>query len=80
MDVLKDFGLQTITHYIAVRWQHIANYIANRPIFLTWVSGGRRRGSSIHQIWWEQLMDLEEAQAARIAGPVVISDDEEETC
>jgi hypothetical protein len=63
-DVLKDVGLETIAHYIAVRWQHIANYIVNKPIFLPCVSGGRRHGSSACQFWWEQLMDLEEARAA----------------
>jgi hypothetical protein len=79
-DVLKDIGLKTIAHYISLHWQHIANYIVNKPIFLTCVSGGRRQGSSIHQFWWEQSMDLEEAWAARIAGPVVIFDNKEETC
>ncbi len=77
--VPKDVGLETIAHYIAVRWQHIAYYIVNKPIFLTCVSGGRRQGSSIHQFWWEQLIDLEEAWVALIAGPVVITDDKEET-
>ncbi len=70
-DVLKDVGLKTITHCIAICPQHIANYIVNKPIFLTCVRGGRRRGSSVRQFWWEQLMDLEEARATRIAGPVV---------
>jgi hypothetical protein len=78
-EVLMDVGLKTIAHYIAVRWQHIANYIVNKPIFLTCVSGGRRQGSSVRQFWWEQSMDLEEARAAHIAGPVVITDDKEET-
>ncbi len=78
-DVLKDVGLNPIVHYIAVRWRHIANHIVNKPIFLMCVSGGRRQGSSIHQFWWEQSMDLEEAWAACIVGPVVISDDEDET-
>jgi hypothetical protein len=79
VDVLNGIGLKTIAHYIAVHWQHRANYIVNKPIFLTCVSGGRRRGSSVHQFWWEQSMDLEVAQEAHIAGPVVISDDKEET-
>ncbi len=42
-DNLKDIGLKTSSHYIAVRWQHIADYIVNMPIFLTCVSGGRRQ-------------------------------------
>ncbi len=80
VDVLKDIGLKTIAHYIAVHWQHIANYNGNKPIILTCMSGGRRQGSSVCQFWWEQLIDLEEAQATRIAGPVRIPDDKEETC
>ncbi len=78
--VLEDVGLKTVAHYIAVRWQHIANYIVNKPIFMTCVDGVRRRGSSNHHFWWEQSMDLEAAQAARIAGPAVVSDDKEENC
>ncbi len=76
--VLEDVGLKTVAHYIAVRWQHIANYIVNKPIFTTCVDGVRRRGSSNHHFWWEQLMDLEAAWVARIAGPAVVSDEEEE--
>jgi hypothetical protein len=40
--VLEDVGLKTAAHYIALRWQHIANYIVNKPIFATCVNGGRR--------------------------------------
>jgi hypothetical protein len=40
--VLEDVGLKTVAHYFALRWQHIANYIANKPIFTTCVDGGRR--------------------------------------
>ncbi len=31
-DDLKDIGLKTIAHYIAVHWHHIANYIVNNPL------------------------------------------------
>ncbi len=68
--VLDEVGLKPIAHYIGVRKQHIANYIVNKPIFQTCVEGVRRCGSSVRQFWWAQPMDLEEARAARIAGPV----------
>jgi hypothetical protein len=32
-DVLKAAGLDTISHYMDVRWQTIANFIVNQPIF-----------------------------------------------
>jgi hypothetical protein len=78
VQVLEDVGLKTVAHYIAVRWQHIANYIVNKPIFTTCVDGVRRQGSSKCHFWWEQSMDLEAARAARIAGPAVVSDNKEE--
>jgi hypothetical protein len=78
--VLEDVGLKTVAHYIAVCWQHIANYIVNKPIFTTCVDGVRMGGSSNRHFWWEQSMDLEAAWAARIAGPAVVSDDKEENC
>jgi hypothetical protein len=76
--VLDEVGLKTISHYIGVRRQHIASYIVNKPIFQTFMDGVRRPGSSVCQFWWAQLMDLEMAQAARIAGPVITDDDGEE--
>ena len=75
--VLDKVGLKSITHYIGVRRQHIAIYIVDKPIFRTHLNGVRRCGSSVRQFWWAQPMDLEMAWAAwRLAGPVVISDDE----
>ncbi len=68
--VLDKVGLKTIAHYIGVRRQHIASFIVNKPIFQSCVDGVRRRGSSVHQFWWAQPMDLEMAWAARLAGPV----------
>ncbi len=78
MQVLEDLGLKTVAHYNAVHWQHIANYIVNKPILTTCVDGGRRQGSTNRHFWWEQTMDLEAAWAARFAGPAVVSDDKEE--
>ncbi len=78
--VLEDAGLKAVAHYIAVRRQHIANYIFNKPIFMTCEEGGRRRGSSIRHFWWEQPMDLDAAWAAGFVGPAVVSDDKGENC
>jgi hypothetical protein len=78
VQVLEDVGLKTITHYIAVCQQHIANYIVSKPIFTRCVDGVRKRGSSNRHFWWEQLMDLEAARATRIAGPTDAFDAEEE--
>jgi hypothetical protein len=77
-EVLDEVGLKTIAHYIGMHRQHIASYIVDKPIFQSCVDGVRRRGSSVHQFWWAQLMDLEVAQAARLVGPAVASDDKEE--
>ncbi len=76
--VLDEVGLKTIAHYIGMRRQHIASYIVDRPIFQACEDGVRRRGSSAHQFWWAQLMDLEMAWAAGIVGPVAINNDGEE--
>jgi hypothetical protein len=76
--VLGEVGLKTIAHYIGVRRQHIASYIVDKPIFQTCWDGVRKRGSSVRQFWWAQSMDLETARAARLAGPVVVTDDGEE--
>jgi hypothetical protein len=76
--VLGKVGLKTIAHYIGMHRQHIASYIVNKPIFQTCMNGVRRRGSGIRQFWWAQSIDLETAQAARIAGPAAIDDDGEE--
>ncbi len=74
-EVLDKVGLKTIAHYIGVQRQHVASYIADKPIFLSCVDGVRRRGSSVCQFWWTQPMDLEAARVARLAGPVVVSND-----
>ncbi len=73
--VLDKVGLKTIAHYFGMHRQHTASYIVNKPIFQACVDGVRRHGSSAHQFWWAQSMDLETAWVARIAGPVVINDD-----
>jgi hypothetical protein len=37
--VLEDVGLKTVAHYIAVCWQHIVNYIVDKPIFTMCMDG-----------------------------------------
>jgi hypothetical protein len=76
--VLDKVGFNTIAHYFGIWRQHIASYIADKTIFQSCVNGVRRHGSSVHQFWRTQLMDLEMAQAACLAGPIAISDDGEE--
>ncbi len=76
--VLDEVRLKTIAHYIGVCRQHIASYIVDKPIFQTCRDGVSRRGSSVRQFWWAQLMDLETARAARLVGPVVVNNDGEE--
>jgi hypothetical protein len=73
--VLDKVRLKTIAHYIGVQRQHIASYIVNKPIFQSCVDGVKRHGCSVCQFWWVQPIDLKMAWEARIAGPVVISDD-----
>ena len=66
-DVLEEVGLFSMTHYIEVRIQTIANFIVIRPIFEYCMEAERRRGSSPRQFWWEQPMDLDAARAAGAA-------------
>jgi hypothetical protein len=44
-DVLEEAGLQTITHYMGMRRQTVANFIVNRPIWELCAGAVRRRGS-----------------------------------
>ena len=69
-----------ITEWLRLNISGFLMYIVNKPILVTCADVVRRRGSSNHQFWWEQSMDLEAVRAARIAGPTVVSDDEEENC
>ncbi len=76
--VLDEVRLKTIAHYIGMQRQHIASYIVDKPIVQSCVDGVRRCGSSVHQFWWAQPIDLETAKVACIAGPFAISDDKGE--
>ena len=49
--VLQDVGLQSISHYIGVRRQHIANFIVNRTIFQLCLEGVRKCESAHCQFW-----------------------------
>ena len=66
--LLEEVWLYTIDHYVQVRWQHIAAYIVDRPIFEFCVGEGRRRGTSPRTFWWEQPIDLDLARGAAAPG------------
>ena len=57
-DVLEAAGLQTITHYMDVCRQTVANFIMNRPIWELCAGAVRRRSLPIRPFWWDQPMDL----------------------
>jgi hypothetical protein len=57
--VLWDVGLQSISHYIHVRRQHIANFIVHWPIFQLCLDRVRKCGSVPRQFWWEQPLNLD---------------------
>ncbi len=65
--VLQDVGLQSISHYIGVRRQHIANFIVNWPIFQLYLERVRKSGSAHCQFWWEQLLDIDAAGLLALA-------------
>ena len=52
-------------------------FILNRPIFDLCMVAERLCGSSRHQFWWEQPMDLDAARGAGNATPEEASDDED---
>ena len=68
-DVLEEGRLHRMEHYIQVRRDMIAAYIVHRPIFNVLQGRGRRRGSRLHQFWWDQPMELDGAKDAVEAEP-----------
>jgi hypothetical protein len=58
-DVLEEYGMATMQHYIQKRRATIAIYIADRPILEACRHGERKRGSHPRQWWWEQAMCLD---------------------
>ncbi len=62
-DVLKAVGLQTIDHYIGVRWETIARFIVDRPLFALCRDGNRKRGSACCTFWWEQPLSINVAES-----------------
>ena len=59
---LEEVRLYPIAYYVQVRGQTITCFIVNRPIFVYCTGGERKRGTSPHQWWWEQPMDLDAAR------------------
>jgi hypothetical protein len=85
MDVLEKVGLETITHYMGVRQQTVANFIVNRPIWELCAGAVRKRGSPIQPFWWDQPMDLDLARerglwppSPQTTEPAIVKDEDEE--
>jgi hypothetical protein len=62
VDVLEKAGLETITHYMGVRQQTVANFIVNQPIWELCAGAVQKRGLPIRPFWWDQPMDLDLAR------------------
>jgi hypothetical protein len=62
-NVLQEWGMATISHYINVKWATIFQYVVDRLIYEACREGERRRGSSPRQWWWEQKMSLDNEDA-----------------
>jgi hypothetical protein len=62
-DVLKAVGLQTINHYIGARWETIACFIVDQPLFALCRDGNRKRGSARCTFWWEQPLSIDVAES-----------------
>jgi hypothetical protein len=85
IDVLKAAGLDTISHYMDVRRQTVANFIVNRPIFELCAGAVRKRGSPVRPFWWDQPMDLNLARERGLRPllptpmePAIVEDDKGE--
>ena len=72
---MEEVALHPIAYYVEVRRQTIAKFIVSRPIFDYCREGRRNRGSSPHQWWWEQPMDLDAARDVASAADVVAAND-----
>jgi hypothetical protein len=62
-------GLKTITHYIGVCCQTIANFIINQPIYELCAGAVRKRGSPVQPFWWDQPMYLDLAWEGGLRPP-----------
>jgi hypothetical protein len=74
-EVLEEVGLYSMEHYIRVRRDSIAQYIATRPILELCRGAERRRGSSPRHFWWEQPMSL---VGARLSDSSSVTDGDSE--
>ncbi len=66
-NVLQDVGLQSISPYIGIWREHIANFTVNQPIFQLCLEGVRKCGSAHCQFWWEQPLDIDTAGLLALA-------------
>jgi hypothetical protein len=55
--------MATISHYIDIRRATIFRYVGDWPIYEACWEGERRRGSMPRQLWWEQMMSLDNKDA-----------------
>jgi hypothetical protein len=83
-EVLEAVGMKSISHYLAVRQQTIANFIVNRPIHELCTGAARKRGLPVRPFLWDQPMDLDLAWERGLrplpnqdGGPVVIEEDKD---
>ncbi len=67
-DVLKEYGLHTISECIKVRRDMIAAYVVDRSIFHDCMDSEWKRGLVPRQGWWEQQMELDAYNATGSAG------------
>jgi hypothetical protein len=85
-DVLEIARLQTIAHYMGVRWQTVANFILNQPIWELCAGAVLKRGSLVQPFWWDQPMDLDLARMRGLwplplqgpLGPAVVEDNDKD--
>jgi hypothetical protein len=64
-NILRECGMQTISHYLDVRRETIFQYVVDWPIYAVCRAGERKRGSPPQQWWWEQKMCLDGKDAGR---------------
>jgi len=55
-DVVKECGMDSISHYIGIRRETIFWYVVDRRILKKCIEGERRQGLAPRQWWWEQKM------------------------
>ncbi len=85
VDVLEKAGLETITHYMGIHRQTVANFIVNQPIWELCVGAVWKRGLPIHPFWGDQPMDLDLARerglwppSMQTTEPAIVKDEDKD--